>query len=84
MGIKAGAAFKDFRRFYGRSIDKTVDNAINQIGAQLPTSLTPIKPVLETIVPIAKIAFRVAYDVGEKDCRRQSNGDGNECSDTVQ
>lgn len=66
MGLKAGAEFKDFRRFYGRAVDKSVDATIREIVKLLPASANQVIPILQTFGPVAKIALRIAYDVGQK------------------
>ena len=66
MGIKAGAEFKDFRRFYGRATDKTVDATVSEITKLLPPSAQDVVPILGAFAPVAKIALRIAYDVGQK------------------
>lgn len=72
MGLKAGLEFKDFRRFYGRAVDKTVDSTIQEIIKLIPKDLkllidqSPINPLLEAFSPIAKISMRIAYDIGLK------------------
>ncbi|MFZ7115652.1 MAG: hypothetical protein ACO1G9_09765, partial [Bacteroidota bacterium] len=81
MGFKAGAEFKDFRRFYGRAVDKTVDTTINEILKLIPSDLKlgnnpdglppddvslNLTPWFEAFAPVAKIALRIAYDVGLK------------------
>jgi hypothetical protein len=72
MGLKAGLEFKDFRRFYGRAVDKSVDSTLEQVSRYLPRNLLlegsqqAFRPMLEVFSPVAKIAFRIAYDVGLK------------------
>lgn len=81
MGFKAGAEFKDFRRFFGRAVDKSVDTTIQEILKLIPSNLKlntnsnglnpndpnlNLNPWFEAFSPIAKIALRIAYDVGLK------------------
>lgn len=66
MGLTAGAEFKDFRRFFGRATDKSVDTTVKEIARLLPTSARSVIPILEAFAPVTKIAFRLAYDVGQK------------------
>lgn len=81
MGFKAGAEFKDFRRFFGRAVDKTVDTTIQEILKIIPSNLklntnpnglSPddpnlnLAPWFEAFAPVAKIALRIAYEAGLK------------------
>lgn len=66
MGFKAGIGFKDFRRFYGRAIDKSVDQVIDQINGFIPTSAKAICPYVTAFGPLAKISLRLSYDMGKK------------------
>lgn len=81
MGFKAGAEFKDFRRFFGRAVDKSVDTTIQEILKLIPSNLKlntnpnglnpadpnlNLNPWFEAFAPVAKIALRIAYDVGLK------------------
>lgn len=81
MGFKAGAEFKDFRRFFGRAVDKSVDTTIQEILKLIPPNLKlntnlnglnpadpnlNLNPWFEAFAPVAKIALRIAYDVGLK------------------
>src|SRR5690606_25107813 len=88
MGLKAGMEFKDFRRFYGRAVDKTVDATISEILKNLPSESININPVpeidvhaaLEAFAPISKIALRIAYEAGVKIAE---NNPGNSKADTI-
>lgn len=74
LGLKAGAEFKDFRRFYGRAVDKTINTIAGQILQNLPPggvqiSFAPgtnIKDALGAFIPISKVALRTAYELGLK------------------
>jgi hypothetical protein len=71
MGLKAGAEFRDFRRFFGRAVDKSVDTTIQEIIKLIPPGMKmfngdDLTPWLEAFSPVAKIALRIAYDVGLK------------------
>ena len=81
MGFAAGAEFKDFRRFFGRAVDKSVDTTIKEILKLIPSNLKlqtnpnnlilddpnlNLNPWFEAFAPVAKIALRIAYDVGLK------------------
>ncbi|MBK9482380.1 MAG: hypothetical protein IPO02_10465 [Bacteroidetes bacterium] len=66
MSFKAGIGFKDFRRFYGRAVDRTIDEVILQIDSQLPPQAKVIMPYLNAFAPLAKMSLRMSYDIGEK------------------
>lgn len=74
IGFMAGAEFKDFRRFFGRATDKSVDALVREITGRLPTSAKPAAPILQTFAPVAKIALRIAYDVGQKILQNKPGG----------
>jgi hypothetical protein len=72
-GLKAGAEFDNFRRYYGRAVDRAVDTAISEITGAMPSpevallsSGDSFGPWLGAFAPIAKIALRAAYDLGLK------------------
>ncbi len=66
MAFQAGIGFKDFRRFYGRAVDKTVDEVLSQVIMHLPPQAKPITPFINAFGPIAKMSLRMSYDIGEK------------------
>lgn len=66
MSFRAGIGFKDFRRFYGRATDRTIDEVLNQILLQMPGSAKALTPYISAFGPVAKISLRLAYDIGEK------------------
>lgn len=93
MGFKAGAEFKDFRRFFGRTVDKTVDTTIQEILKLIPPDLklsidqSPLNPLFESFAPVAKIALRIAYDLGLKIAENNPGHSKNDtailCDETV-
>lgn len=74
MGLKAGAEFRDFRRFYGRAVNKSVDTTISEILYKLPKESINSFPIpeidlraaLEAFGAISKMALRIAYESGVK------------------
>lgn len=66
MGFKAGIGFKDFRRFYGRAIDRSVDEVIYQINSNIPANAKAICPVVTAFGPVAKMCLRMSYDISKK------------------
>lgn len=74
MGLKAGVEFKDFRRFYGRAVDKSVEATISEILNKLPLESINSNPIpaidihaaLEAFGAISKMALRIAYESGVK------------------
>ena len=65
MSFKAGIGFKDFGRFYGRAVDRTVDEVILQINAHLPKQAKGMAPYISAFAPISKMALRMSYGIGE-------------------
>lgn len=66
VGLAVGAEFEDFRRFYGRATDKSVDATIYEIRKLLPSSAQSVIPILDAFAPVTKISLRIAYDIGQK------------------
>lgn len=66
MGFGVGAEFKDFRRFFGRATDRAVDAVVLEIASRVGTSNRNVVAIAEAFAPVAKIALRTAYDVGQK------------------
>ena len=66
MGFKAGIGFKDFRRFYGRAIDRSVDEVIYQINSHIPANAKAVCPVVSAFGPVAKMSLRMSYDISKK------------------
>ncbi len=62
--MTAGVQFKDFRRFYGRATDLTVDSTIQYLQDSLPENYKQYNPVLGAFAPVAKIAMRTAFEIG--------------------
>src|SRR5712692_6777909 len=64
FSARAGAGFKDFRHFYGRAVDRTVDVTLADVAALLPADQPAVAAILDALAPVAKTAFRTAYEVG--------------------
>src|SRR5712692_3536686 len=64
FSARAGASFKDFRHFYGRAVDRTVDVTLADVAALLPADQPAVAAILDALAPVAKTAFRTAYEVG--------------------
>jgi hypothetical protein len=64
FSARAGAGFKDFRHFYGRAVDRTVDVTLANVAGLLPPGQPGAAAILDALGPVAKIAFRTAYEVG--------------------
>jgi hypothetical protein len=69
FSARAGAGFHDFRHFYGRAVDRVVDVTLGDIVALLPPDAakagSTAAGILDALTPIAKMAFRLAYEVGQ-------------------
>lgn len=74
LGLAAGAGvrlvararFRDFPRFYARSVDLAVDAVFDEAARRLGTAAGPAVVVaLDAARPPLKMAFRLAYEVGE-------------------
>jgi len=81
FSARAGAGFKDFRRFYGRAIDKTLDTTLQAIEGMLPPSADFVRPLLTAFGPVAKTAFRTAYEIGDYIARNSPGNSPKEASD---
>lgn len=72
LGLAAGVGFSgglelgihDFRRFYGRAVDRTLEHTVQQLTLLASDNALDLKPVLHALVPVASMALRVAYELG--------------------
>jgi len=62
--LTAGVQFKNFRRFYGRATDLTIDHTLNSIINSMPSDYKHFTPMLAAFAPVAKIAMRSAFEIG--------------------
>lgn len=88
--MTAGVQFKDFRRFYGRATDLTVDSTIEYLQDSLPANYRQFDPMLGAFAPVAKIALRTAFELGSTIANSNVNWSGkqtqqfcNECTKIV-
>jgi hypothetical protein len=73
LGLAAGVGFsggldlgiQNFRRFYGRAVDLTVDSVIEGLAPTLSRSQPQLLPVLQALSPASKMSLRIAYEVGD-------------------
>ncbi len=65
FSARAGAGFRDFRHFYGRAVDRTVDMTLANVAALLPPGQPAAAAILDALGPVAKTAFRTAYEIGQ-------------------
>jgi hypothetical protein len=67
MGFSGGLAlgFKDFRHFYGRAVDLCVDAVVRDITDLLADDQPPVRAVASAFGPVAKVALRLAYELGD-------------------
>jgi hypothetical protein len=73
LGLAAGVGFgggldlgiRNFRRFYGRAVDRTVDTVIEELSGFLDQNSQQLVPLLQTLSPAAKMSLRVAYEIGD-------------------
>jgi hypothetical protein len=72
LGLAAGVGFSgsldltlnDFRRFYGRAVDKTVGAVVDGAAQHLVQDADRFTPVLRALTPVASTALRIAYEIG--------------------
>src|SRR5688572_23597619 len=73
LGLAAGVGFsggldlgiRDFRRFYGRAVDRSMESLIDSIEQLLQDDPDQVMPAIRALRPIASMVFRVAYEVGD-------------------
>ena len=83
LGLAAGVGFsggldlgiRDFRKFYGRAVDRTINSVVDGVGALLPSDLILLMPRVQALAPVAATALRVAYEVGDYLARNQPGPD---------
>ncbi len=73
LGLAAGVGFsgsldlgiRDFRRFYGRAVDRAVGSLVDSIGLLIRDDPAVIMPTVKALAPVATMVFRVAYEIGD-------------------
>jgi hypothetical protein len=73
LGLAAGVGFsggltlgfKDFRHFYGRAVDLTVDAVVRDLSDLLADDSAEVRAITGAFGPVAKIALRLAYELGD-------------------
>lgn len=67
MGFSGGLAlgFKDFRHFYGRAVDLCVDAVVRDLTGLLADDQPAGRAVAGAFGPVAKVALRLAYELGD-------------------
>lgn len=72
LGLLAGVGFsggldlglRDFRRFYGRAVDRTVGSVVEGLSRSLAARNEPLLPVVKAMAPVASASLRLAYELG--------------------
>ena len=66
MGFSGGLTlgFRDFRHFYGRAVDLCVDAVVRDL-TDLLADQPPVRAVAGAFGPVAKLALRLAYELGD-------------------
>jgi hypothetical protein len=72
VGLAAGVGFsgglslglRDFRRFYGRAVDRTIGTVTEGLSASLIVDHATLVPIVKAMAPIAATALRVAFEIG--------------------
>jgi hypothetical protein len=73
LGLAAGVGFsggldlgiRNFRRFYGRAVDLTVDSVVEGLTPALSQSQPQLLRVLQAVSPASKMSLRIAYEIGD-------------------
>ncbi len=73
LGLAAGVGFsggldigiRDFRKFYGRAVDRTLTGVVDGIEALLPVEAAHLMPTVRALAPVAAASLRVAYELGD-------------------
>ncbi len=73
VGLAAGVGFsggldlgiRNFRRFYGRAVDRTVDSVVEGLTPFLSRNGENLIPTLQALSPAAKMSLRAAYEIGD-------------------
>jgi antitoxin component of RelBE/YafQ-DinJ toxin-antitoxin module/DNA-directed RNA polymerase subunit F len=77
FGFQAGFKFVNFRRYWARSIDKSINRTVGSIKAQVPAAQADLHNLLSVMAPVSKTLLRIAYEVADMLAREGQVSPGN-------